>query len=153
MYQPPPGSSDAGDDIHIDGENLATVSRFKYLGTTVTNNNKLDAELEIRISNASRAFGRLKDRVWYSKDLTTKTKSAVYRAIVLSALLYGVESWVVYKVAAHKLSAFMMRHLRQILNIKWWQFISNENILKTTSLPSMYDILIRRCLRWTGHIN
>ena len=153
MYQPPPGSSDAGGDIHIDGENLALVNRFKYLGTTVTNNNKLDTELEIRMSNASKAFGRLRDRVWDNKDLTIKTKSAVYRAIVLSALLYGVESWVVYKVTAHKLSAFMMRHLRQILNIKWWQFISNEKILTITSLPSMYDILISRCLRWTGHVN
>ena len=77
----------------------------------------------------------------------------MYRAIVLSAVLYGVESWVVYKVTAHKLSAFMMQHLRQILNIKWWQFISNEKILTITSLPSMYDILISRCLRWTGHVN
>ena len=89
----------------------------------------------------------------FSLDLTIKTKIVVYRAIVLSALLYGVESWVVYKVTAHKLSAFMMRHLRQILNIKWWQFVAKEKILTTTSLPGMYDILISRRLRWTGHVN
>ena len=153
MYQPSPGLSDAGDDIHIDGENLAMVSRFKYLGTTDTNDNKLDTELEICMSNASKAFGRLRDHIWDNKDPTIKTKSAVYRAIVLSVLLYGVESWFVYKVTAYKLNAFMIRHLRHILNIKWWQFISNERILKTTSLTGMYDILISRCLSRTGHFN
>ena len=86
MYQPPPGSTDPGLDIQINGENLKNVKNFKYLGTTVSNNNKHDAELELRISNASKAFGRLRDRVWQNKDLTIKTKCAVYRAIVLSTL-------------------------------------------------------------------
>ena len=153
MYQLPPGSSDASIDININGENLAMVKRFKYLGTTVTNNNKLDAELEVRISSASKAFGRLRERVWHNKNLTIKTKSAVYRAIVLSALLYGVESWVVYRATAHKLSVYMMRQLRQIVNISWWQYISNAKILEMTALLSIYDILIGRCLRWTGHVN
>ena len=153
MYQPPPGSTDPGLDIQINGENLNNVKNFKYLGTTVSDNNKHDAELELRISNASKAFGRLRDRVWQNKDLTIKTKCAVYRAIVLSTLLYGVEAWVVYRVAAHRLSVYMMRHLRQILNINWRQHISNTKILEITELPSMYDTLINRCLRWTGHVN
>ena len=139
MYQPPPGSTDPGLDIQINGENLNNVKNFKYLGTTVSDNNKHDAELELRISNASKAFGRLRDRVWQNKDLTIKTKCAVYRAIVLSTLLYGVEAWVVYRFAAHRLSVYMMRHLRQILNINWRQHISNTKILEITELPSMYD--------------
>ena len=63
------------------------MKKLKYLGTTVANDNKLDAKLEVRISNASKS-------VWQNKDSIIKTKRAVYRAIVLSALLYGVESWV-----------------------------------------------------------
>lgn len=153
MYQPPPGLLETGENIHIDGEDLALVDKFKYLGSTISKDNKLDNELEIRISNASRSFGRLRERVWNNKDLTIKTKCAVYRAIVLSTLLYGVESWVVYRATAHKLSAYMMGHLRRILNIKWWQFVSNDKILQRTSLPSMYDILRNRCLRWAGHVN
>ena len=27
---------------------------------------------------------------------------------------------IVYKIAAHKLDAFVMSHLRQILLVKWW---------------------------------
>ena len=113
------------------------VTKFKYLGSTISNNNKLDAELEIRTSNASNAFGRLKDRVWKNKELTIKTKCAVYKAIILSTLLYGSEAWTVYRVAAHKLNAYMMRQLRQILNIKWWDFVTNATVLEKTNMMSM----------------
>ena len=54
-----------------------------------------------------------------------------------------------YKVTAHKLNSFRMRQLRQIL--KWWQFVSNEKILKAMTPPSMYKILISRFLRRAGH--
>lgn len=153
MYQPPPGRHDEGENISIDGEYLNIVKSFKYLGSTITINNKLDQELQLRMSKASQTFGRLRVRVWDNKNLTTKTKCAVYQAIVLPTLLYGVESWTVYKLAAHKLNTFVMSQLRQILSVKWWHFISDMKILQKTNMPSLYNILIQRNLRWAGHIN
>ena len=47
VYQPVPGCQDVGDPILIQDEELAQVSRFKYLGLTIGDNNKLDAELEV----------------------------------------------------------------------------------------------------------
>ena len=141
IYQPPPGVVTTGLSIKIDGQDLVVASKFKYLGSIVSNDNKLDAELTSRMSKASSAFGRLKRRVWDNRHLTLKTKCAVYQAIVLSTLLYGVESWTVYKNTAQKLNSFMMRHLRYIMKIKWWHHISNSTILNRASLPSMYDIL------------
>lgn len=79
---------DTGQDIVIDVQALAQVPKFKYLGTTVTNNNRMDDEINTRMANASRSFGRLKQKVWFNKDLTVKTNCAVYIAIVISALLY-----------------------------------------------------------------
>ena len=153
VYQPVPGSQDTGDPILLNGEDLAQVTKFRYLGSTVSNNNSLEIELELRTSNASRAFGRLKERVWNNRDLTLTTKCAVYKAIVLSTLLYGSETWTVYRAAAHKLNAYMMRHLRMILKIKWWHLISNATVLEKTNMRSMYEILTQRNLRWSGHVN
>ena len=65
------------------------------------NNNKMDEELDTRMSNASTSYGRLKEKVWHNKDLTFITKCSVYKAVVLSSLLYGAEAWTVYKLAAH----------------------------------------------------
>jgi len=108
MYQPPPRKHDEGEKIRLNREILNTVKNFKYLGSTITNNNKPDQELQLRMSKASQNFGRLGERVWDFGDLTTKTQCAVYQAIVLSTLLYGVESWTVYRITAHKVNAFFM---------------------------------------------
>ena len=70
----------------------------------------------------------------------------IYRAIVLSTLLYGPEAWTVYIRQVKKLHAFMMRHLRSIMRITWIDKVTNKDILERTGLPSMEN------LRWTGHL-
>ena len=47
---------------------------------------------------------------------------------------------------------FMMRHLRSIMRITWLDKVTNKEILERTGLPSMEDLLIRKNLRWTGHL-
>ena len=59
---------------------LGTISYFRVnnwlvlpslnILKTIRNDNKFEAELEIRMSNASKVFGRLKDKVWNNKDPT-----------------------------------------------------------------------------------
>ena len=137
MFQWSPGTDDHHWCIQTSGEELATVKEFKYLGSTATYYNKLYTELQLRKSQASQAFGRLKDGVWFNKDLTMKIKCAVSSAIVLSTLLNGAESWTVYMTQAHSLNAYMMRHLRQILGVKWWHHIPNQDILMKTSMYQM----------------
>ena len=54
-----------------------------------------------------------------------KSKCTVHRVIVILALLYGAETWTVYKADAPRLHVYTMRHLRKILNGKWGQHIPN----------------------------
>ena len=152
MFQPSPGTDDHHRCIQISGEDMVTVKEFKYLDSTATYNNKLDTELRLQKSKASQAFGRLKDRVWFNKDLAVKTKCAVYSATVLSTQLYGAESWTVYMAQAHSLNAYMMRHMRQILDVKWWHRIPNQDILMQTNMSRMYETLIHCNLRCAGHL-
>ncbi|KAK2161011.1 hypothetical protein NP493_1608g00000 [Ridgeia piscesae] len=46
----------------------------------------------------------------------------------------------------------MVRHLRSIMRITWMDKVTNKGILEWTGLPSMEDFLIRKNLRWTGHL-
>ena len=80
IYQPPPESH----DIQTENQVLTQVNKFKYLGSTVANKNRLDAELDTQVSNTFKAFGRLRKRDLFNKDFSIKTKCAVYRVIVLS---------------------------------------------------------------------
>ena len=49
LYQPVPGSNSVSQNIQINNQNLNKVSHFKYLGSTVSNPNKLDGELKTRV--------------------------------------------------------------------------------------------------------
>ncbi|KAK2181115.1 hypothetical protein NP493_410g02016 [Ridgeia piscesae] len=45
-----------------------------------------------------------------------------------------------------------MGHLRSIMRIIWMDKVTNKELLDRTGLPSMEDLLIRKNLRWTGHL-
>ena len=131
---------------------LRTVESFNYLGSTITSMLSLEEEINIRLGKASTTFGRLTKRVWKNKKLTLRTKILIYQACVLSTLLYGAETWTIYARQEKKLQGFHMRSLRRIMNIKWQEKITNTEILKKAKIPSLLATLIKRRLRWLGHI-
>ena len=61
IFQTPLESHDICQDI--EGQVLYEVNKFKYLGFTVSTTKKLDAELDTRTSNTSKAFGGPRERV------------------------------------------------------------------------------------------
>ena len=67
-----------GEQFFIDGTPIQSVNRFKYLGSIVTSDGTVDVELITRIQALSAAYGRLRDRVFDSHDLTLSTKLKVY---------------------------------------------------------------------------
>ena len=79
--------------LTIKDYSLDAVSQFTYLGSTTSNNACLAVELGKRIGKAATNMAKLFARVWENKKLTTQTKVAVYRACIVSTLLYVSESW------------------------------------------------------------
>ena len=85
--------------------------------------------------------------------MSLRVKYKMYKAIVLSTMLYGAETWTVYRTQVKKLNAYMMRHLRKIKKITWKDRASNDEIYRRSGLAPMMDILIEPNLRWTGHVH
>ena len=98
------------------------------------------------------SFGRLRERLWNNHNVSIRVKGKIYRAIILSTLLYGTETWTVYRRHVKKLHGFMMRHLRSIMKIRWQDKVTNIKVLKRAGLPSMEDLLTRKNLHRTGHL-
>ena len=73
--------------LAVDDSLIEWVSEFPYLGSLIADNGRMDAEVEKRISSASRAFGALRRAVFKDAHLSVSTKRNVYRACVLSMLL------------------------------------------------------------------
>lgn len=143
MYQPLAGPYDTGQDIRIDDQQLAKVSKFKYLGSTVMNSNKMNEEIKTGMSNVSISYGKLRSdiqnqmcRVW---------------GILLSAQLFGAKALAVYKVSAHRINQYMIHQQWQILNVMWWRSLSNHHLFSQANLLTMYEVLMQRNVRWTGH--
>ena len=59
----------------------------------LSNDAQMDEDIKARISKASSAYDRLQERVWKPHGIKLNTKIKVYRAIVLTTLLYGAEVW------------------------------------------------------------
>ena len=91
-------------------------------------------------------------RLWSNHHVSMQVKDKIYRAIMLSTFLDGAKAWTVYRRQVKKLHAFMMQHLRSIMRITWMDKVTNKEILEWTGLPSMQDLLIRKNIRWTGHL-
>ncbi|XP_069960323.1 RNA-directed DNA polymerase from mobile element jockey [Cherax quadricarinatus] len=152
MHQPAPGKTYVEPNITINGQRLNAIDKFTYLGSTLSRNVVIDDEVNARLAKASATFGKLHKNVWNRRGITTSTKIKVYRAIVLTTLLYGCETWTVYKRHARKLSHFHTTRLRKILGIKWQDKIPDTEVLTTAGLPSIYTILMQTQLRWAGHV-
>ena len=80
-------------------------------------------------------------------------KYKVYKAIIFSTLLYGAETWTVYRTRVKKLNAYMLLHMREIMKITWKNGVLNDEIYRRNGLAPKIDLLIERNLRWTGHIH
>ena len=76
----------------------------------------------------------------------------VYKAVVIPTLLYGSEAWTPYKVMIKKLDSFHMRCLRQICRIKWYDRVTNVEVLQKCDIPGIESFLIKNQLRWVGHV-
>ena len=83
--------------------------------------------------------------------MSIREKGKIYRAIILSTLLYSAETWTVYRRHVKKLHAFMMNNLRSIMKNRWQDKVIKIQVLKRALLPSMEELLIRKNLRGTGH--
>ena len=76
------------------------------------------------------SFGRLNDRAWKQHGIKLDTKIQVYKAVVLSNLLYGCETWIVYRRHLQQLDIFHMRRLCITMKIKLQDKASNNEVFE-----------------------
>nr|VZI23167.1 unnamed protein product [Spirometra erinaceieuropaei] len=120
MHQPPPNTAHRNaPQISVNGTQLQVVENFPYLGSTLSCSTKIDDEVAHRISKVSQAFGRLQSTGWTRHDLQLSTKLEMYKASILSTLLYGAETWTVYTKQARRLNHSHLSRFRRIVLPSW----------------------------------
>ena len=119
LHQPPPHHSYMEPWFITNGKVLNAVDKFTYLGSVLFRDVHIDNEVDVCIARTSSVLGRVQGTVWERRSIRLTTKLKVYRAVVLTSLLYACETWTVYQRHAKKLNLFHLNCLRKILRITW----------------------------------
>ena len=80
--------------VEVDGRKLENVRKQTYLGVILSEDGKMDCELEKRIGAALSAAGAVRSQVFESREMSRSAKMLVYKAMIEPTLTYGAESWV-----------------------------------------------------------
>ena len=138
--------------LHPNSDPVEVVSSFEYLGSIMSDDCSLSAEVEARISKASRAFSSLSRILWYQRKIKQQTKIRLFNSVIVPVLMYGLESTALSSPQKNRMQSFMMRCLRIILGISLWEEKRNTEICKVAKQQRMSSGLMRRRLCFVGHI-
>src|SRR2546425_6134451 len=109
------------------GVPLEQVSRFKYLGSWITEDARSDKDIRARVGMAKAAFWQNKELMRRNIRLSTKMK--ILNCYVFSVLDYGCETWTWNRPMRLKVNAFEMWCYRMILGISWRDKVSNKKVM------------------------
>jgi hypothetical protein len=80
-------NADQNWDIKIENRSFENVSQFKYLGTTVTNQNLIQEEIKRRLNSGTACYHSVQNLL-SSRLLSKNVKVTIYKTIVLPVVLW-----------------------------------------------------------------
>ena len=80
----------------IDGETVETVTDFMFLGSKITADGDCSHEIKRCLLLGRKAMTKLQS-ILKSRDIALPTKVHLVKAMVLSVVTYGCESWTIKK--------------------------------------------------------
>ena len=113
----------------IDGEAVAIVADFIFLGSKITADGDCSHEIKSRLLLGRKVMTNL-DSILKSRDITLSTKVHLGKAMVFPVVIYGCESWTIKKAEHQRIDAFELWCCRRLLRVPWTARRSNLSILK-----------------------
>jgi hypothetical protein len=131
------------------------VAQFRYLGTTITNQNLIQKEIKRRLTSGN-AYYHSVQKTLSSRPLYKNVKIKICKTIILPVVLYGCETWPLTLREEHGLRVFEM--LRIIFGPKRaevtgdWRKLHNEDLHNLYSSPNIIRMIKSRRMRWARHV-
>jgi hypothetical protein len=104
-------------DIKIEKRWFENVSQFRYLGTTVTNQNLIQEEIKKRLNSGNACYHSVQNLL-FSRLLPKNLKIRIYKTIILPVVLYGCETSFLKLWEEDRMRVFENRVLRTIFGTK-----------------------------------
>jgi hypothetical protein len=120
--------------MKIANRRFENVSQFKYLRTTVTDQNLIEEEFKRRLNSGNACYHSVQNRL-SSRLLSKNLKITItYKTIILPVVLYGCETWSPTLREEHRPRVFENRVLKIIFGPKrdevtgGWRKLLNEEL-------------------------
>lgn len=137
----------------IDNQPIEQVMLFNYLGATISSFGNLTTEVRDQVTKANQISGCLRDIVWKNKNMTTKSKSRIYKTCIRPILTYTAETRPDTTKTKSALRTSEMRILRTICGKTLLDRIRNETIRTECETEDIVRWTRKRRRMWNEHIN
>ena len=136
----------------IDGETVATVSDFIFLGSKITADGDCSHVIKRRLLLGRKVMTNL-DSVLKSRDITLPTKICLGKAMVFPVVMYGCESWTIKKAEHRRTDIFELWCWRRLLRVPWTARRSSQSTLNEISPEySLERLMLKLKLQYFGHL-
>jgi hypothetical protein len=112
-----PQNSGQNHNIKIGERSFENVAEFKYLGTTVTNQNLIQKEIRSRLNSSNACYHSVLNLL-SSQLLSKNVIIEVYKTVLLPLVLHGYVTCSVTLREVHRLTVFRNNVLRRIFEMK-----------------------------------
>jgi hypothetical protein len=139
-------NSGQNQNIRIANESFENMAKFRYLGTTLTNQNGIHDEIKSRLNSGNACYYSVQFYFCFPVSCIKKLKIKLYKTLILPVELYGCETWSLTLREEHRLRVFENRVLRMIFGPKReedgsWSELHNDELHRLYSSPNIVRVI------------
>jgi hypothetical protein len=122
------------------------VEEFKYLGTTITNQNFVQEEIKSSLKSGNACFNSVQN-LFFSSLLSKNLKIKIHTTVIFPVVLYGCETWSLTLREERRLRVFENMVLRRVFGPKRdevtgeWKKLHNDELNDQYCSPNILQAI------------